>query len=260
MKKVITFYFPLNKRAEVIRKDPDFFFKTHTRSFELYRARDHVIQCFSNLSNLSPVKERHSYQPPLFKPPLKLSVTNDRNSYWTHTKVTFGYWFGCEIQCDDIILSVFFFFFCLYISNQSVFPPFFLYPSHHSSIPPSIHLSSHPFDAMLYWFYFPAGFLHVLEHFSWQVYVGLKLLMFEKYLLIHVNPLRIITLWPYLHNLPALTNLYFWKNRFVSLLLGQVTHNVMCQWGRKSSQRKVMSAPRSSLICHTQYWLSFKVS
>lgn len=103
-----------------------------------------------------------------------------------------GYWFGCEIQCDDIILSVFFFF-CLYrcLINLS-FPLSSLHPSHRSSIPPSIHLSSHPFDAMLYWFYFPAGFLHVLEHFSWQVYVGLKLLMFEKYLLIHVNPLRII--------------------------------------------------------------------
>ena len=102
-----------------------------------------------------------------------------------------GDWFGCEIQQDDIILSVFFFLGPVYISSQS-FPLSSLHPSHHPFIPPSIHLFSHPFDAVLYRFYSPAGFLHVLEHFSWQVYVGLKLLMFEKYLLIHVSPLRII--------------------------------------------------------------------
>ena len=54
-----------------------------------------------------------------------------------------GYWFGCEIQCDDIILSVFFFF-CLYrcLINLS-FPLSSLHPSHRSSIPPSIQLFIH---------------------------------------------------------------------------------------------------------------------
>ena len=62
-----------------------------------------------------------------------------------------GDWFGCEIQCNDIIMSVFFFLFGLYkyLINLS-FPLSSLHPSHHPFIPPSIHLSSHPFDAMLY--------------------------------------------------------------------------------------------------------------